>query len=304
LFSATITKNVENLALLSLRKDPKEISVDKQKVQATVEGLEQGYVVCDSDTRFLLLFTFLKRNMKKKIIVFFSSCDSVKFHTDLLNYVDISVLSLHGKQKQKKRSKTFFEFKNAERGILLSTDVAARGLDIPGIDWIVQYDPPDDPKDYIHRVGRTARGIDGKGKALLFLLPFELQFLNFLKQCKVKLEEYEFPKNKIANVQTQLEKLVSKSYYLHKSAQEGYRGYLLSYSSHALKNVYNVHDLDLQKVAKSFGLTVPPRINLNISIANRRNTARYPKTTNRKKFNQPYNNNKKRRLNDNRSFVV
>jgi len=187
---------------------------------------------------------------------------------------------------------------------LLSTDVAARGLDIPGIDWIVQYDPPDDPKDYIHRVGRTARGIDGKGKALLFLLPCELQFLNFLRQCKVKLEEYEFPKNKIANVQTQLEKLVSKSYYLHKSAQEGYRGYLLSYSSHALKNVYNVHDLDLQKVAKSFGLTVPPRINLNISIANRRNIARYPKNKNRKKFNQPYNSNKKRRLNDNRSFVV
>lgn len=63
-----------------------------------------------------------------------------------------------GKQKQTKRTTTFFQFCNAETGVLLCTDVAARGLDIPAVDWIVQYDPPDDPKEYIHRVGRTARG--------------------------------------------------------------------------------------------------------------------------------------------------
>jgi len=214
-------------------------------------------------------------------------------------------LSLHGKQKQKKRSKTFFEFKNAERGVLLSTDVAARGLDIPGVDWIVQYDPPDFPTDYIHRVGRTARGIDGKGKALLFLLPSELKFLQFLRQSKVvQLEEYEFPKNKIANIQSQLEKLVINSYYLNKSAQDAYRGYLLSYASHSLKDVYNVHDLDLQKVAKSVGLTVPPRINLNVSMGQRRKIPIHKKNKTR---NNNYGDNKmvkKRRLNDKRQFVV
>lgn len=147
----------------------------------------QGYVVCPSEKRFLLLFTFLKKNRKKKLMVFFSSCMSVKFHYELLNYIDLPVMAIHvslnlpasitqawysdasasseitettavvrkfssrhfvsqGKQKQTKRTTTFFQFCNADSGILLCTDVAARGLDIPEVDWIVQYDPPDDPK--------------------------------------------------------------------------------------------------------------------------------------------------------------
>lgn len=108
-----------------------------------------------------------------------------------------------GKQKQQKRTNTFFEFCNASSGILLCTDVAARGLDIPRVDWIIQYDPPDDPRDYIHRVGRTARA--GKvGKSLMFLLPSELGFLRFLKEAKVPLNEFSFPADKIANVQSQV----------------------------------------------------------------------------------------------------
>ena len=69
----------------------------------------------------------------------------------------------------------------AAKGVLLCTDVAARGLDIPAVDWIIQYDPPDDPKEYIHRVGRTARGRSGQGRALLLLLPEEMGFLRYLK---------------------------------------------------------------------------------------------------------------------------
>jgi ATP-dependent RNA helicase DDX18/HAS1 len=69
----------------------------------------------------------------------------------------------------------------ASKGVLLCTDVAARGLDIPAVDWIIQYDPPDDPKEYIHRVGRTARGRSGQGRALLLLLPEEMGFLRYLK---------------------------------------------------------------------------------------------------------------------------
>ncbi|KAG0227477.1 ATP-dependent RNA helicase [Actinomortierella wolfii] len=263
LFSATQTTKVTDLARISLKQGPLYINVDEKKETATAEGLEQGYVVCDSDKRFLLLFTFLKKNLKKKVIVFFSSCNSVKYHAELLNYIDIPVLDLHGRQKQQKRTSTFFEFINAPTGILLCTDVAARGLDIPAVDWIIQFDPPDDPRDYIHRVGRTARA-GSKGKSLLFLLPSELGFLRYLKHAKVPLNEYQFPSNKIANVQSQLEKLVEKNYYLNKSARDGFRSYLQSYASYALKSIFNVNNLDLAKVGKAFGFSVPPKVNISV----------------------------------------
>ncbi|KAG7254921.1 hypothetical protein CRUP_005622, partial [Coryphaenoides rupestris] len=118
----------------------------RQTMLFSATQTRKGYVVCPSEKRFLLLFTFLKKNRKKKMMVFFSSCMSVKYHYELLNYIDLPVMAIHGKQKQTKRTTTFFQFCNADTGILLCTDVAARGLDIPEVDWIIQYDPPDDPK--------------------------------------------------------------------------------------------------------------------------------------------------------------
>ncbi|KAI9281866.1 ATP-dependent RNA helicase HAS1 [Sporodiniella umbellata] len=261
LFSATQTTKVQDLARISLKKGPLYINVHENRDTSTADGLEQGYVVCESDRRFLLLFTFLRKNLKKKVIVFFSSCNSVKYHAELLNYIDVPVLALHGKQKQQKRTNTFFEYCNAEKGILLCTDVAARGLDIPAVDWIIQFDPPDDPRDYIHRVGRTARA-GGKGKSLLFLLPSELGFLRYLKHARVPLNEYQFPTNKLSNVQGQLERLIDKNYFLNQSAKDGYRSYLQAYSSFSLKKIFDISSLSLEKVAKAFGFSTPPKVNL------------------------------------------
>ncbi|KAJ5905309.1 ATP-dependent RNA helicase has1 [Penicillium subrubescens] len=267
LFSATQTTKVEDLARISLRPGPLYINVDHRKEHSTVEGLEQGYVLCEADKRFLLLFSFLKRNLKKKIIVFFSSCNCVKYHAELLNYIDLPVLELHGKQKQQKRTNTFFEFCNAKQGTLICTDVAARGLDIPAVDWIIQFDPPDDPRDYIHRVGRTARGANGKGRSLMFLQPSEVGFLKHLKEARVPVVEFEFPSSKIVNVQSQLEKLIGQNYYLNKSAKEGYRSYLQAYASHSLRSVFDVHKLDLVKVAKGFGFSAPPRVDISLGAS-------------------------------------
>ncbi|RZB38627.1 ATP-dependent RNA helicase pitchoune [Asbolus verrucosus] len=247
LFSATQSKKTEALTALALKKEPIYVGVDDAKTEATVTGLEQGYVVCPSEKRLLVLFTFLKKNGKKKVMVFFSSCMS-------------------GKQKQAKRTTTFFQFCNADSGILLCTDVAARGLDIPAVDWIVQYDPPDDPKEYIHRVGRTARGEGSSGHALLILRPEELGFLRYLKQAKVPLNEFEFSWNKIADIQLQLENLIGKNYFLNMSAKEAFKAYVRAYDSHHLKTIFDINTLDLTKVGLSFGFKVPPAVDLKVSV--------------------------------------
>ncbi|VDM07976.1 unnamed protein product [Wuchereria bancrofti] len=242
-FSATQTPKVDELIKAALHTDPVKVGINEINLKsgnelATVSGLQQGYVVCPSEKRFLLLFTFLKKNRDKKVM---------------------------GKQKQQKRTCTFFSFCQAKSGILLCTDVAARGLDIPQVDWIVQYDPPDEPREYIHRVGRTARGVTGTGHALLILRPEELGFLRYLKHAKVLLNEYEFSWSKIANIQMQLEKLIEQNYYLNKSAKEAYKCYIRAYDSHSLKSIFNVNTLDLIAVSKSFGFSTPPFVDLPIS---------------------------------------
>ncbi|KAE8686232.1 DEAD-box ATP-dependent RNA helicase 27 [Hibiscus syriacus] len=233
----------------------------KHLPKVTNEGLQQGYCVVHSSKRFVLLYSFLKRNLSKKVMVF----------------------SHH---KQQKRTTTFFDFCKAEKGILLCTDVAARGLDIPAwigfCSMILRMN---------QRVGRTARGEGAKGNALLFLIPEELQFLRYLKAAKVPVKEYEFDEKKLANVQSHLEKLVANNYYLNKSAKDAYRSYILAYNSHSMKDIFNVHRLDLQAVAASFCFSCPPKVNLNIdSNASkfRKNTRKVEGTRNNFSETNPY----------------
>lgn len=212
----------------------------------------------------MLLFTFLKKNKGKKVMVFMSACNCVKFYDELLNYIDLPVQCIHGHKKQNSRSSVFYQFCSAKEGILVCTDVAARGLDIPKVDWIVQYDPPDEPKEYIHRVGRTARGASGSGKALLFLMPEELGFLQYLRRAGVPVAEYTFPVQKLSNIQQQLERVIEKNYHLHRSSRDAYRSYLHAYAAHSHKDCFDVHNLDLARVAKSFGFSAPPKVELNL----------------------------------------
>merc|ERR1712039_470123 len=279
LFSATQTRKVADLARLSLSK-PVFVEVKSTDNVATVKGLTQGYVVCPAANRFMLLFTFLKKNRDKKVMVFMSACNSVKFHDELLNYIDVPVSSIHGQKKQASRSTTYYSFCSAEKGILICTDVAARGLDIPRVDWIVQYDPPDEPKEYIHRVGRTARGSQGVGKALLFLMPEGLGFLQYLRRAGVPVAEYSFPPSKISNIQPQLERVIEKNYHLHRSSRDAYRSYMHAYAAHSHKDCFDVHKLDLAQVAKAFGFSAPPKVELNL-----KHTARKKKGSGKQKKN-------------------
>ena len=291
LFSATITEKVDYLIKVAINSAD---CVAIKSSQPTVSTLEQGYLKIEADKKFLFLFTFIKKNIKRKIIVFFSTCKEVEFFSSLLNYVDVPVLSITGEYKQQKRSTTYMEFCSMEKGILLCTDVAQRGLDIPDVDWVIQYDPPHDPDEYLHRVGRTARGADKLGKALLLLLPNEIGFVRLLKLYKIDIDEFEYPVDKIAKVQDQLEKLVNKKdNYLQKSAIEAYRAYIHAYNAQTNKDDFNLDKLDLIKLCKSFGLTSPPFVHLNLK----------PTSSSMRRKNKKFAYNNKKFGDDSRQFM-
>jgi ATP-dependent RNA helicase DDX18/HAS1 len=101
----------------------------------------------------------------------------------------------------------------------------------------------------------------------MFLQPSEAGFLHHLKEARVPVTEFDLPANKIINIQSQLEKLVSQNYYLHQSAKDGFRSYIHAYSAHSLRSVFDVNKLDLKKVAKSFGFNAPPRTDIQLGAS-------------------------------------
>lgn len=259
LFSATQTVNVADLERVSLSK-PVFVEVATKEGIATVQGLTQGYVVCCSGDRFCSLFSFLARNLEKKSMVFLCSCDSVAFFEDLLNYIDMPVWGLHTHKTPSDRKTAYYSFCKADKGILLCTDLAARGLDIPDVDWIVQYDPPASPKAYLHRVGRTARGALGIGHALLFLLPQNVKFLHHLRSHGIPIAEYSFASSEFSDILHLVKRTVKENFHIRTRAKRAYKSYLSAYTAHEYKSCFDVSKLDLSEVAKDFGFKSLPKV--------------------------------------------
>ncbi len=194
LFSATQTSSLKDLTRLSLDGSTvQRIEVSDGMEERGAEGDEEGgegercgagiplpkhlvhnYVVCNLEDKLNVLFSFIKSHLKSKMIVFFASCSQVRFVHELLCRLrpGISLLALHGRMKHMKRTAVYEEFGRKHKAVLIATDIASRGLDFPGIDWVIQVDAPEDAKSYVHRVGRTARYKSG-GRALTLLLPTE-----------------------------------------------------------------------------------------------------------------------------------
>ncbi|XP_046967179.1 ATP-dependent RNA helicase DDX18-like [Vanessa cardui] len=259
LFSATIDDRVERLARITLKSNPKVIDIKDDK-QSTVVGLQQGYCICPVENRICWLYKMLKKTRKKKVMVFFSSCKSVDFHYELFKtHCKASVLSIHGKQSQPRRKDAYQTFIKADKGALFCTDVAARGLDIPLVDWIVQYDPPTDMKEYIHRVGRTARGLNSNGNAVILIRPEEEEFIQYLKREKVYLDKYNFGDTP-SDVQKMLEELIKQDGTMKVLARKAYLSFLRCYNKHPLSKVFNIKNLNLKMAAKAFGFIEQPHV--------------------------------------------
>ena len=273
LFSATLSKKIENLGLLSLNNPTYiQLKINPESNNNNLQNLDQGYLIIEGNLKFIFLYTFLKKNLNQKIMIFFNSCSEVQFFSYLLNYIGIEVMSISGDLKQINRETIYREFFNLEKGILLCTDIAQRGLDFPEVDWIVNYDLPLSVDEYLHRVGRTARGPSSHGKSLLILLPNEIDLLERIKEKNIIMKEYEFKKEKLMDIQQKYELLISSNPALENLAIEAYKNYIFSYmysKNNSKDNKQNIENIDKEKLIKSFGLKEVPFIKLkNITNTN------------------------------------
>ncbi|KAK3841429.1 MAG: P-loop containing nucleoside triphosphate hydrolase protein [Linnemannia gamsii] len=310
LFSATMTDGLSELVRAGLR-NPVRVVVKVEDLisgggQRTPASLHIGYILCSTSQKLLLLTHLLRQEAdNKKTIIYFATCASVDYFYKLLSKIpalsDFAIHSLHGKMETKKRTLTFKSFTDipaGSPGVLLCTDVASRGLDIPDVDFVVQVDPPQDPKAFTHRCGRAGRA-GREGKAVVFLVRGkEETYVDFLKVRKVPIHRWvwkggpeiiedapeededdemaagendeallgkiirEEPEDDAENVEflKSLQKIVRTDRDLHDKGTMAYVSFIRSYSKHEASFIFRSRDLDLGALARGYALLRLPKM--------------------------------------------
>jgi len=270
LFSATMTAKVEDLAVLSLRKNPLRIGLQDS---TTVSTLDQKFVQVPADKKLAALLHILQENEGKKMICFVAIKKAVDYVAYLLEQCGVANIALHGSMTQQKRTQTFHDFMAGKTAnIMICTDVAARGLDFPNVDLIIQCDLPEQFSNYFHRIGRTARA-GKKGTALLMLTPKEISvamgmikmYLKSAKQGGNKdatvneeelLQEYKLTasEQELNKKQQQICDLVYNDSYMYYEAPQIVRTYSGVFDMFARKMGFGRNDFDQEGLQSSFGM--------------------------------------------------
>lgn len=269
-------------------------SEKKKAVFEIPKQLRQGYAEVPCKLRLVALAAVLRTKIsaapdRAKIVVFFSNCDSVEFHHSVLSSgaweaasgkpllpTGAPLLKMHGNMVQAERTSSLLRFTKAGAGVLLCTDVAARGLDFPAVTAIIQFDPPGTAEEYVHRVGRTAR-LGHAGEALLMIQPAEKGYIGHLKEQGVTLAEESLSSaldrtlgvdakagkglpierhHGAFRLQREIMEIVESDKGLRGMAETAFRSYVRAYATHSteLKPFFNVKSLHLGHVAHSFAL--------------------------------------------------
>ncbi|KAL7807008.1 DEAD domain-containing protein [Trichoderma aethiopicum] len=261
MFSATQSKKVSDLARLSL-KDPEYVSVHQDASTATPTTLQQHYIVTPLPEKLDTLYGFIKANVKSKIIVFLSSGKQVRFVYESFRHLQpgIPLLHLHGRQKQVARLEITNRFTAAKTSCLFATDVVARGIDFPAVDWVIQVDCPEDADTYIHRVGRTAR-FQSNGRAVLFLDPSEEEgMIKRLQHKKIPIQKVHVKEKKKKSIKNNLQDMCFKFPDLKYLGQKAFISYTRSIHLQKDKEVFKFDAHDWDAYAASLGLPGTPQI--------------------------------------------
>jgi len=164
MFSATMPPKIRKLASEILVK-PESISLSISK---PAEGISQKAYMVHDHQKIELTKELLKHKDLNHVLIFCSSKKSVKDLTRSLNKAGLPAKDIHSDLEQDEREKALLDFKNKKIKILVATDILSRGIDIKGIEIVINYEVPNDAEDYVHRIGRTARA-DRKGEAITFI---------------------------------------------------------------------------------------------------------------------------------------
>jgi ATP-dependent RNA helicase DDX55/SPB4 len=277
LFSASMSEAVDQLIRVGLR-NPVRIAV-KVKARATGEhgkiedkrtpaSLQMSYLVTPPSHKIPAMKKILSslQPQPQKSILYLSTCYSVDYFQHVLPEVlqGYAIIPLHGKHPDKVRRKNFNKFVDSVTpSILLTTDVAARGLDIPSVDLVFQLDPPSDPKTFIHRCGRAGRA-GRRGLAVTFLTPGrEEDYIEFLQVRQTPISPLITPEIAITNeeaeaVTKKIRKTVRADRALFDKAQRGFVSWVRAYSKHTASSIFRVDDLDWTELGSAWGLLTLP----------------------------------------------
>ena len=206
LFSATMPPKIKLLAE-KMMKNPVEIEI---AISKPPDSIQQSAYLCSESQKLRVLEKIFENN-PKRVIIFSSSKQKVKDLASTLKRTKVNVAAMHSDLEQSTREQVMKDFRSGQIDVLVATDVVSRGIDITDISMIINYDVPRDPDDYVHRIGRTARGTDGKGAAITLVSERDRHYFNVIEKFLGK------PIHKVpldASIEkTPINKQVTKKYY-------------------------------------------------------------------------------------------
>jgi ATP-dependent RNA helicase DeaD len=171
LFSATMPSEILDLAQKYM-KNAKMVRLNEKEL--SLDTIDQSYLIINEKEKFKHLCNFISNsrteatNTKQKIIVFAATKQRTQVLADALRKDEYSAIAIHGDLSQRERDNAIFRFRKGLANILVSTDIVSRGIDVPAVGHVINYDIPDDPMVYFHRIGRTARaGASGNAVSLV-----------------------------------------------------------------------------------------------------------------------------------------
>ena len=253
-----------------IKEANKKLESNKLTDESTKHKItKRGYIILDPSKKFLFLLTFLRKNPNKKIIVFFATSKEVIFYNSLFNlyHLETSMIYSSSSKSIKENQEILSKFSKAEKAFLLCTDLSKMRLDIPICDWILFYDAPIDIESFeanlvINNIDKNSLNKIEEIKAFMILMQNEIDLLKEKKE--INIIEFNLNMGNIDKDQEKVEKLVNtKQQNVLVNAFDAYKEFLFNYASRSNKDIFNLDNIDVSKLCKSFGFKFPPYINFS-----------------------------------------